>query len=97
MLALISADPFNSIEGCFWILLGVIPLLLYKRIPLQYKTFSISSSIVLITFGLSDFAQVIYGSFFQPGLEWLYFWKIVNVIGLIVLVIWYLYVRIAKK
>ncbi len=93
----LSSEQFNFIEGLFWVALGLLVLFINDRYGKKYKKLGIFSSVVLITFGVSDFVQVLYGSFFQPSLWWLFLWKIVDVVGLIVMVFWYLFLRIAKK
>jgi len=96
MLAHLSSEQFNFIEGCFWILLGLLCLYLYFKVAGKYKRISLFSSATLVTFGISDFMQVLYGSFFQPGMLWLYIWKAVDVIALVLVFVWYLVLRIKR-
>ena len=90
----LSSEQFNLIEGCFWISLGVVCIILYFKTKSLYKKLALFSAFILITFGVSDFVQVALGSFFEPGMYWLYIWKIANVIGLISIVGWYLILRL---
>jgi hypothetical protein len=94
MFSNIPPEHFNVIEGCFWMALGLACLVIYVYVPNKYKRVAIFSVLTLITFGLSDFFEAIYGSFLIPGMEWLYIWKIVDVIGLCGIFIWYMILRI---
>jgi O-antigen/teichoic acid export membrane protein len=89
----LTSEQFNFIEACFWIFLGLITLCFYFKVDKKFKYLSLFASLVLITFGLSDLAEVYFGSFLVPGMAWLYFWKIIDVIGLIVVLVWYLLLR----
>lgn len=90
----LSSEYFNLIEGGFWVILGFVCLAIYFKIKSSYKTLVLFSSFVLVTFGISDFFQVAYGSFLVSGMEWLFVWKIVDVIGLCIICLWYLILRI---
>jgi len=94
-----SSGLFNLYEGIFWVMLGlvVLVLLLSKRLPDEFHKLGVLSSIVLITFGISDFLQSKLGSFFQEGLEWLLIWKYVCVAGLVYMIVWYLWIRLNAK
>jgi Ca2+/Na+ antiporter len=89
----LSSEHFNLAEGTFWIILGAMCLVAYFKVNSKYKKIALFSTFVLVTFGISDYAQVAFGSFFQPGMEWLYLWKIIDVVGLFVIVTWYLILR----
>ena len=91
-----TLDYFNLTEGSFWLLLSVICLKLYFKIKYPYRNLALFSFVVLVTFGFSDFVECVYGSFLVPGMEWLYIWKIFDVIGLCVIVVWYLKLRLKK-
>ncbi len=93
---MLSYVAFNQIEGVLWIFLGLVALVLYRVIPREYKKLSIFSAGVLIMFGLSDFAEVRFGSFFEPGMWWLFVWKILGVVGLATTAIWYLALGVKK-
>lgn len=97
MLENLSSEQFNFLEGCFWIILGLLPLFVSFVVNRSYKKLALFSSLILITFGISDFMQVHFGSFFQPGMEWLYFWKIIDVVGLVAAIIWYLFIRLRNQ
>ncbi len=94
MFANLSSEYFNLIEGGFWIVLGFVCLIIYFKNKSIYKNISLFSSFILITFGISDFFQVAYGSFLVPGMEWLFIWKIIDVIGLFAILIWYIILKI---
>ncbi|MFT5849341.1 MAG: hypothetical protein ACI9H6_000146 [Patiriisocius sp.] len=94
MFESLSFEYFNLAEGIFWIVFGLLSLLAYFKIKKPYTTLALFSSFVLITFGASDFLEVAYGSFLTHGMEWLLIWKIIDVIGLIAIVPWYLFLRI---
>lgn len=96
MVGNVSSAQFNLYEGVFWVFLGLVALFTYAQVPRRYRMLCVFIAIVLITFGVSDFVQVLYGSFLQPQMWWLLIWKIVNVIGLVLCVVWYLFLRIAK-
>jgi hypothetical protein len=87
---------FNLLEGLSWIGLGIISIILTKRVPKQYVRLALFSASVLVLFGISDFAEAKFGSFFEPGMIWLLVWKILCVVGLTVTIIWYLWIRIHK-
>lgn len=90
----LTSEQFNFIEGIFWIVLGFVCLIIYLRFKNLNKSFVLFSVFVLTTFGISDFLQVVYGSFLVPGMEWLFVWKIVDVIGLFGILFWYINLRI---
>jgi hypothetical protein len=48
---------------------------------------------VLVVFGFSDFAEVWFGSFLEPGMTWLFVWKIMGVASLASIILWYLLLR----
>lgn len=93
----LSSELFNTIEGFFWIILGVVGLWCYLKLEIKFKTWALFTAVVLFTFGISDFVQVFYGSFFQPHLLWLFIWKIVDVVGLVVSIIWYILIRLRNS
>ena len=92
----ILADQFNSLEGLFWLTLGILTAVASAYVPLRYKALALFSTVTLVAFGMSDFLQVLYGSFFEPGLEWLLVWKISNAMGLMVIFVWYIILRQSK-
>jgi hypothetical protein len=93
----IFADQFNSLEGLFWIVLGIFTMVTIAYVPLRYKPLALFSTVTLVAFGTSDFLQVFYGSFFEPGLEWLLVWKISNVMALVTIFVWYIILRQSKS
>jgi hypothetical protein len=96
LLENLTSAQFNFLEGCFWVLLGLVSSWVCGRVSNEYKKLGYFSAFVLITFGISDFVQVLYGSFLQPHLWWLFAWKVISVIGLVAIVVWYLILRLAK-
>ena len=93
----ISFQLFNIIEGCMWVAMGVVCLILFRRVHRRYAKISIVAGIVLILFGFSDFCEVLFGSFLQPGMIWLFVWKIVGVTGLASIILWYLLLRLRRS
>jgi hypothetical protein len=85
---------FNLAEGLFWIVLGLLSAILSKKLPVAFERLSIFSACTLVLFGTSDFVESQVGSFFEPGLMWLLVWKVFGVIGLVVTVLWYLWIRL---
>jgi hypothetical protein len=88
-----SSETFNTIEGVFWIVLGIAVFCAFFMIPRRYKALAAFASAVLILFGASDFMQVLYGTFLVSGMEWLLVWKVVNLAALIGAVVWYVVLR----
>ena len=86
-------DYFNLMEGAFWCLLGIVALVAYYKVNKTYKAIALFSFFILLTFGVSDFFQVVQGSFLVEGMQWLFIWKIVDVIGLCIIPLWYLILR----
>ena len=93
----LSSEMFNSIEGFFWIILGMVMRWCYLNLKSKFKTWALFSAVVLFTFGISDFVQVLYGSFLQPHLLWLLIWKIINVAGLVLSIFWYILIRLKNN
>lgn len=87
-------DYFNLLEGTFWVVLGVMSLFIYRKVNKVYGRLTLFSAFIFITFAISDFVQAVYGSFLVEGMEWLLLWKIVDVIGLCVIPVWYVILRI---
>lgn len=87
---------FNLLEGVFWIVLGVVLLFLFKKLPPHFKRLTLFSATTVILFGISDFAEVMFGSFFEPGMSWLLVWKGVCVAGLITAIVWYVRIRTSR-
>lgn len=87
---------FNLWESLFWIVLGILSFFLTRKIPSQFKKLSIFSGCNLIFFGISDFIESQFGSFFEPGMMWLFAWKIIGVGGLLYTLGWYVRIRLRK-
>lgn len=77
--------------------MGIVSFILYRRVHRRYARISIVAGIVLVLFGFSDFCEVLFGSFLQPGMTWLFVWKIVGVIGLASIIVWYLLLRLRSS
>lgn len=73
---------FNFYEGVLWIAISLILFVITYRQALknQQKLFLIAG-ILFLTFGISDFAEI----YFNILPWWLWLWKIVNFIGLLVI------------
>ncbi len=87
----------NIIEGFFWITLGLVLVKLAKVSASQKRVFSIFSICAFTLFGISDFVESQVGSFLLPNTMWLFVWKILCVIALLVIVYWYLHIRLISK
>ncbi len=96
MFTVVSPENFNWAEGFFWLLLSLICYVLYFKVSHPYRSLALFSFGVLFTFGLSDFLEASYGSFLVAGMEWLYIWKIIDVIGLCIIVGWYFKLRLRE-
>lgn len=94
MLENVSLDYFNLTESGFWMVLSFVCLVIYYKATGIYKSLALFSSFVLLTFGVSDFLEATYGSFLVPDMEWSFIWKIVDVIGLCGIFLWYVILRI---
>ena len=88
-----SFTRFNLFEGLFWICLGTVFLVLPSFIPKIYHKLCLSAGIILLVFGVSDFVEVSTGGLL-PSPWWLLTWKIINVIGLVGVVAWYLKLKL---
>lgn len=88
-----SYVAFNLIEGLFWIALGIALLGFYCRVDLYERRFVLVQGANLFLFGVSDIVEASIGSFFEPGLEWLFVWKALHVILLVVAIPWYVVIR----
>lgn len=84
---------FNLTEALFWIALGLLGYSLRNLKERKYKQLAVYASVVLIAFGLSDVAEILYGSFLGPNNLWLLTWKIINVSAIIYGFGWYLRLR----
>ncbi len=89
-----SPELFNSLEGAFWFLLSVSVFLVAYLGPKLYRNLSIYTAIFLFLFGVSDFLQIWFGSFFAPGMEWLLIWKIVNLSAIVIAFVVYIRLRL---
>ena len=92
----ISFQLFNTIEGCVWVAMGVVCFILSRRVHRRYARISTVAGSLLVVFGFSDFCEVLFGSFFQPGMTWLFVWKIAGVTGLASIIVWYLLLRLRR-
>lgn len=91
-----TTEYFNLIEGVFWLCLGIVSLFMYFKVEKKYQSLALFSVLIFCTFGVSDFFQAVYGSFLIQGMEWLFIWKIIDVIGLCAIPLWYLILRIRE-
>lgn len=86
---------FNLIEGIFWILLGIIAALRFFAIGAKYKKLAPTAAAILILFGISDFAEIAVEESFLDSLTWLWWWKIAGIMGIIVVIAWYIKLRLS--
>ena len=74
-------ELFNLIESFWWIGLG-IGLMFVPAISKFYKT---ALAIILILFGVSDFVEMVTGTWWQPW--WLLVWKTLCIsVGIILII-----------
>jgi len=88
-----ESSTFNLLEGIWWVSLGLMVLTLRFFASPRYRPLTLVTTCLLVLFGISDFLQVAYGSFLVPGMEWLWYFKISNAVGLCVMIGWYLWLR----
>lgn len=88
-----SYTAFNLIEGLFWICLGLLAFGLSGKVSGALRQFALVNAANLALFGVSDIVEAFVGSFFEPGREWLFVWKGINVAVLVCAVPWYLAIR----
>lgn len=93
----LSFATFNTAEACFWIVIGISCFFVSQRAPKRYHRVSLCAGIIFVLFGISDVMEVIYGSFLEDGLLWLFAWKILSVIGILYVIGWYLYLRLNEE
>lgn len=85
---------FNLWEGTFWILLGLISYAVKMKAPKKYQALALFSTLVFTLFGISDYVEIRMGGFLYPLVWWLLAWKAVCVVGMLVIVIWYMRLRL---
>ena len=83
---------FNFYEALFWIVLGLLLLVHVCRVHRRYQTLCLYSAINILLFGVTDVIELYTGGFLHTA-PWLLYWKILHVIGLVVSMVWYLYIR----
>ena len=88
-----ESSTFNLLEGIWWVSLGIVVLTLRFFVTSRYQTLALVTTCLLVLFGLSDFLQVVYESFLVPGMEWLWYLKLSNVISLCGMIGRYLWLR----
>lgn len=88
-------QEFNTYEALFWLILGLVIFLFKNRLSNKYRDWIIFSSINIFLFGISDIVEVYTGGFLHTT-KWLFYWKAMHVIGLVVSLVWYLKIRMKK-
>lgn len=88
-----SFTRFNIFEGIFWLGLGIISLILNQTLAEKYRKLSLVSAVVFLLFGLSDFIEIKTAGFL-PDSPWLLIWKVANVVGIVVVIVWYFKIRV---
>jgi hypothetical protein len=83
---------FNIFEGIFWIGLGIQAWILSKMLGKDFYKITIFAATTFILFGISDFFEMKQGQLF--GVWWLMAWKVVCLAGFVVLLGWYLRLRL---
>jgi hypothetical protein len=69
---------FNIVEGIFWLLLAAVMAAFALRRGRHTDLLTLCC-LLMIAFGVSDFAEVRSGAWFRPW--WLFVWKAMNVMG----------------
>jgi hypothetical protein len=88
---------FNLYESVFWIITGITLYLAASRyFPVKYKQVFKITSLILLLFGISDIFEIKTQGFLYPTVWWLLVWKVTCVIGMILMVIWYLKLKLEK-
>lgn len=87
---------FNLAEALFWISLGLSGYVLRNVKGRGYEQLAIYGAIVFVAFGLSDVAEIVFGSFLDPDRVWLLIWKVINVFAIVYGLLWYLHLRIRQ-
>lgn len=88
---------FNIIEGFFWIGLGLLFVYAAKVPTSHKKVFSLVTILTFTLFGISDFVESQVGSFFESGTSWLFIWKVLCVVGLLAITVWYVQMKSRKN
>ena len=88
---------FNLYEGSSWILLGIVSFVLNKFATERYSTITTTASSIFVLFGISDYVEIKMGGFLYPVIWWLLAWKIVCVVGMTIIAIWYFKLRLDRK
>ncbi len=88
---------FNLYESIFWIVIGIVCYIISRYLPFKYKSILISAFLIFVLFGISDFIEIKTQGFLYPIIWWLLTWKVVGVIAIIFLIIWYLRLRLKNK
>ena len=88
-----SPTKFNVIECIFWLTLSGALFFAYSRVPRKFKKWVLFSSVNILLFGISDAVEVYTGGFLHTA-QWLLLWKLSNVLGLVISIVWYFYLRL---
>ena len=92
-----SYTLFNLYEAIFWIIVGITSYVIGRYLPQKYRGISIYSSLIFILFGLSDFIEIKTQGFLYPIVWWLLLWKIICVLAMVHIIIWYLKLRLKSN
>ncbi|MDO8600034.1 MAG: hypothetical protein Q7R73_00230 [bacterium] len=88
---------FNILEAAFWVGLGCAVLLLRNIKIGIYRQLAIFAFFIFLLFGVSDVLEIYVGNFFEPEMYWLLVWKVLNVIAIIGVFIWYFVLRLRRE
>lgn len=87
---------FNTYEAIFWLLTASCLFLFTKKMSLEYRQWLLFSALNIFIFGVTDIVEIYTGGFLHTA-HWLLYWKIIHVIGLVVSIVWYLYLRLRRE
>lgn len=75
----------NQVEGVFWLIVSAVFLVSLARPPMRPA--KAIAAAAFAAFGVSDFVEIRFGSWWQPG--WLLAWKVACVAVMVALLLWY--------
>ena len=87
---------FNLYESIFWIISGITCYLAGKYLPVKYRKISVIALYIFVLFGISDLVEIKTQGFLYPLVLWLLIWKVLGVISMLTIIIWYFRLRLNK-
>ena len=85
---------FNTVEALLWFsIASFLAFVAIRRRPESAHLFY-SGSVAFFGFGFSDILELFVGSFFEPQNLWLFIWKILNILLIVIVLVWYVIIRL---